>query len=375
MGAQWRLKPDAAAALEAAGTAAAGPPTAGAGAAAVTAGEAEAEVQIAEVVAEAPAAAADDVAGQATPAAEGAGPRQQPATAGPMDRFLARHGDKMPAVPTALKPAAPASIPKAPQRLVTTTATGTTPAGTAAAAQLPPLDVPPGAVELGTSDPYWRRMVQHIEAADCTPVAGAGFSLEGAAAEPDLSFAAAFNAAAVERHISALPAFVVSALVGVAVHTVHPALRAVCLHSLQHVTEALAAAEAARGAGGNQQAEEEIEASQRPWVVDRTAPLVASMEGLCREPQLQEALLAGLAATRASSSLGSESAVAALALPAALLRSETGRAVLLAPSTSGSGSQPLVAVAEAGKLLAEGCQADGELQDAVAALERQLAGQ
>ena len=105
-----------------------------------------------------------------------------------------------PAGAAALKPAAPPSDLKAPGRLVTNTAAGQAGRATKPAVPLPPLEVPEAVS--GTSDPYWRALLAHIEAAD-------GPDQEQ---QQPPAFAAAFQPARLQQHASSMPAHIPAAL-------------------------------------------------------------------------------------------------------------------------------------------------------------------
>eukprot|EP00887_Chlorella_sp_A99_P006092 scaffold22.g6092.t1 len=332
----WRLLPAARAALDAAGGDAAG------GAAATAAGpEGEgAGGALAPTPVTAPAAAR----------AAGVG--------GPLDLMLgARGGDGTPGVPSALRPGGPATMERAPQRLVTTTAPAELP---------PPLEVPPGVVEGGTADAYWNALAQHIHQADSAAPAGGDEDGEPEGAAPDLGFAAAFEPAALARHLPAVPAFIVTALVAGAAGGAVPAARRACVHALRAVAEALAGAGPEEGG--------DLSASQRPWVTSRTAPLPASLERLCGEEQLVPAMLAALAPAHMDEPGARGVALAALALTSALLRSGAGRAALAAGASGGeTASARLAPVADAARQLAEEFPHDSELGDAADEAEAAVA--
>ena len=211
-----------------------------------------------------------------------------------------------PAVPSALRPNAPPSEFKAPGRLVTTTAAGASAA--AADSPLPPLALP-GRVEGGTSDPFWRRLVQHIEAAE---EGGGG----GGTALP---FEAAFEAAPLACLVASMPANILTVLVSELAAPGAPlARRTAVLRSLAAAVAALAAAEA-------KSCVDSLTASQQVWQ-DRGAPLAASLSELCREPGLE----AGLAACVEAARGGGDAALAAsaAAVAGALVGSEACQAAL-----------------------------------------------
>jgi hypothetical protein len=221
------------------------------------------------------------------------------ATTGALERLLgnARPGagttsKPTPAVPSALRPAFPASNLKAPERLVTTTAAGEAHAqahvDAAAAASAVAVQQPliiPEAVD-GTGDDFWTLLLQHIEAETCIPTDGASMN------EP--SFMPAFQHGTLARVIHALPAFIVDALL----MTVHrncnsngevgcigkKRVAAAAVRSLRATVDALDHLERRCAFG------EDATSSQKAWGEARSGSHCASLAGLCREPALFEVL-------------------------------------------------------------------------------------
>jgi hypothetical protein len=242
-------------------------------------------------------------------------------------------------VPSALRPNAPPSELKAPERLVTTTAAGASAAAAAPAPALAPLVVPEAVS--GTADPFWRQLLQHIECADGSPQ-------QQQQAQP-AEFLAAFQPAVLARLVAAMPAGILTALVaGVAAGSTPAAARASYLHCLEAAVVALAAAEA-------EAAGDSLSASQQVWQ-PRGAPVAASLLELCGEPQLVSGLqvCVSAAASAAGSSGGAEvrAAQAAAAVAAALLGSEASKAALAAAdaaagASAGASQEQLAAVVAA----------------------------
>lgn len=246
-----------------------------------------------------------------------------------------------PAVPSALRPDAPPSELRAPGRLVTSTAAGASVAADqpAAAEPVPALVVPESVS--GTSDPFWRRLLQHIEAADggcpaaAAPPTGEQHGQRGVqqvAARP--SFEAAFEPAALGRLASAMPASILTALVtGAAAPSTPAAARAARLRCLAGAAAALAIAEA-------EAAGDDLSASQQVWA-PRGAPAAASLPELCLEPQLLACLSAATEAGRGTpaGTAQAQAARAATAVAGAIVGSAACKAVLEA----GGGSPHVLA--------------------------------
>lgn len=255
-----------------------------------------------------------------------------------------------PAVPSALRPNAPPSELKVPGRLVTTTAAGAEDAAAGGAAggrsgvSPGPLAVPDSVS--GTTDPFWRELLCHIEGADGASQEAAGAAGGGGNSQRQPRFAAAFQPAALARLVGGMPAGVLTALVvGVAAEGTPATTRAAYLRCLEAAVHALAAAEA-EAAGENS-----LSASQQVWQ-PRGAPPAASLAELAREPQLLPGLQA-CAATAGSSGAEAQAVEAAAGVARALLASEHGRAAVqgaAACGAEGSGSglvQQLEALATA----------------------------
>ena len=255
-----------------------------------------------------------------------------------------------PAVPSALRPNAPPSELKVPGRLVTTTAAGAEDAAAGGAAggrsgaSPGPLAVPDSVS--GTTDPFWRELLCHIEGADGASQEAAGAAAGGGNSQRQPRFAAAFQPAALARLVGGMPAGVLTALVvGVAAEGTPATTRAAYLRCLEAAVHALAAAEA-EAAGENS-----LSASQQVWQ-PRGAPPAASLAELAREPQLLPGLQA-CAATAGSGGAEAQAVEAAAGVARALLASEHGRAAVqgaAACGAEGSGSglvQQLEALAAA----------------------------
>jgi actin-related protein len=228
--------------------------------------------------------------GEATPVPAAAAPT------GALERLLNRPhagttSKPTPAVPSALRPAIPASNLKAPERLVTTTAAGeaqaqahanATAAAAAAAAvqgQQQPLVIPE-TVD-GTGDDFWTLLLQHIEAET---------SLSFTTTEP--SFASAFQPEVLARLIHALPAFILDVLLMTANRNISgnnnndkskKQIVAAAVRSLRATVDALAHLERAM-------TRDDATPSQKAWGEARSGSHTASLAGLCREPALFELL-------------------------------------------------------------------------------------
>lgn len=242
-----------------------------------------------------------------------------------------------PAVPSALRPNAPPSELKVPGRLVTTTAAGAEEAaasgagGRGSSASPGPLAVPDSVS--GTTDPFWRELLVHIEGADASHPAAAAGTAGGSDSQQQPRFAAAFQPAVLARLVAGMPAGVFTALVaGVAAAGTLPATRTAYLRCLEAAVHVLAAAEA-EAAGDNS-----LSASQQVWQ-PRGAPPAASLAELAREPQLLPGLQACATAAAADGSGAAEAqaAAAAAGVARALLGSEPARAAVQAAAAASGG--------------------------------------
>lgn len=256
-----------------------------------------------------------------------------------------------PAVPSALRPDAPPSELRAPDRLVTSTAAGVCAAGGGPAAGEPMLALAVPDSISGTSDPFWRRLLQHIEAADGSQTVATGTgergSQPGAQQAASLGFEAAFEPAALARLAAGMPASILTALVtGAAAPTTPAPARAAYLRCLAEATAALAAAEA-EAAGDN------LSASQQVWA-PRGAPAPASLSELCLEPQLLACLKGAAEAGRGAcaGSAEAQAARAAAAVASALRGSEACKAALQAGSGCADAWAQLEALAAADAMAA-----------------------
>jgi hypothetical protein len=237
-----------------------------------------------------------------------------PAAAGALERMLARPptSKPTPAVPSALRPALPASNLKAPERLVTTTAAGEAQAqahaaatAATAAAEQQPLIIPETVED--TSDDFWTQVLQYIEAE---------ITLSGSVVP---EFATAFQPEVLSRVIHALPAFILDALL-MTVHrntessgkafTGKDKIVSAAVHSLRATVDALAQVER----GANAPHGDDSTPSQKAWGQARSGSHCASLTGLCREPALFEVLKSSL-----SGSLGDKAQDDALKMVAVLV--------------------------------------------------------
>lgn len=267
-----------------------------------------------------------------------------------------------PAVPSALRPDAPPSELRAPDRLVVSTAAGMSAAfcNPAAAEPIPALSVPRSVS--GTSDPFWRCLLQHLEAAEGGHPAAAAPTLAQAGEQPGqpgqeeptggLSFEAAFEPAALAHLAAGMPASILTALVtGAAAPDTSAAARTAYLRCLARAAATLAAAEA-EAAGDN------LSASQQVWA-PRGAPAAASLPELCLEPQLLACLAAAAEAGRGACAASAEAhaARAAAAVASALAGSEACRAALQAGSSGSEAWAQLEALAASVEISAAAMEA------------------
>jgi len=255
---------------------------------------------------------------------------------GPLDRMFKAQSAAMPtpAVPSALRALGPASLLKAPERLVTTTAAGeaqepaAVPATAATSAALSVLEVPQGVT--GTGDAFWLDVVRHIEADG---------EVDGAP-----TFGSVFNGAALARLLDALPAFVLSVLLaalGRALEARPAAAARICSY-LCNVVQALAAREATG---------KEMTLSQQAWADRLAQPAAVSLGELFEEPELPSMLTRCIqrADSRADGMAILEVLAAADAGKAALDRAEEeGKAALRKALEASAGSEHAAA---AGRVL------------------------